>query len=173
MKKIFIYSLLFFVFSLLSCKSNTEENNSVVEMIPVILNKKVSIPIEELIERIELIPLETNSECLLHMYNKMVYYQELEIYAIFSGKYEAYLFSKDGKFIVNSKALRGPGPQQYQIDVDFLYNPYSKCMEFLDPWGTIYRYDTLFNFIEKISLEQKELIFHHFEPLNKNQYILL
>ena len=42
---------------MLSCRSNTEEYDSAVEMIPVHLNKPKSLPIEEIIDKIELIPL--------------------------------------------------------------------------------------------------------------------
>jgi len=157
MKIIRIASLLLGL-SLLACTSKTAEYDSDVEFIQVHLNKSKSTMMEEIIERIELIPLETNNDCLLHMYNKMAYYKELGIYAILDINYDTYLFSDDGKYISNSIAARGPGPRQYQIVVDMLYNPYSKCMEFLDPYGTIYRYDTLFNFVEKISLDQTYLI---------------
>ena len=172
MKKTLIFNLLLIGLNVLSCKSNTEEYDSVVEMIPVHLNKSKSLPIEEIIDKIELIPLETNDDCLLHSYRKMVYYKEIEIFAIFDIKCDVYLFSKEGKFISNSLEARGQGPRQYWMGADMLYNPYSKCIEVLGPWGTIYRYDTLFNFVEKISLEQNELVFNHFEALSETQYIL-
>ena len=173
MKKSILFAFLLLLgLYLFSCYPNNEEYTSNVENIPINLSKSISSPMEEAIEKIELIPLETNNDCLFHLYRKMEYYNDLELFAILDINYIVFLFSKDGKYIANSKELRGQGPRQFQILSDFLYNPYSKCMEFLDPWGTIYRYDTSFNFIEKISLEQKKIVFDNFFPLNKTQYLL-
>ena len=155
-----------------SCKVQTEDYDSIVEMIPVNLKKSQSFPIEEIIDRIEIIPLETNDDCIVHMYKKLIYIKELEMFYFFDSKYNVYLFSKEGKFISNSEHVIGQGPQQVLMVVDFLYNPFSKCMEFLDLWGTIFRYDTSFKFIEKIKLDQKKLTFHRFEPLSANKYLL-
>jgi len=75
-----------------SCKVQTEDYDSIVEMIPVNLKKSQSFPIEEIIDRIEIIPLETNDDCIVHMYKKLIYIKELEMFYFFDSKYNVYLF---------------------------------------------------------------------------------
>ena len=173
MDKKIIFTSIFIGLNLLSCNSKKEEYDSEIEIIPVNLNRIESAPMTEIIEKIEIIPLETNDDCLISMYSKVVYYKEIELFVIVDNKNVVFLFTKEGKFVTNSKHAQGLGPQQYWIAVDFLYNPFSKCIEIFNPYGTIHRYDTSFNFIEKISLEQKDIIFQKFMPLSATQYILI
>jgi hypothetical protein len=172
MKKNLIYALLFCGLSLLSCNSKTELHDAAIESIPVTLNKTETGQIEEIIEKIEIIPLETDDNCLMKGYKKMAYYKDAALYLIVDYNDVVFLFTGEGKHIANSKNVQGPGPSQYGLVQDFLYNPYSKCVEILDPYGIIYRYDTLFKFVEKISLEQREIVFSQFMPLSATQYIL-
>jgi hypothetical protein len=52
-----------------------------------------------------------------------------------------------------------------------VYNPFSKAIELLNPYGMIYRYDTTFCFMEKISMDQSDLVFSRFFPTGINRYV--
>lgn len=161
-----------FVLVLVSCKRNTETKNISVECIPVYLNDNGNDRMSDFIHKIEVISLQTDTNCLISTYSKMDYCEELEMYIIMDKELIVSLFSKDGKFIANSKSVMGDGPEEYRTAVDVIYNPYSKSIEILNPYGTIYRYDTSFRFIEKMSLDRNSQIFVRFTPLDRNQYIL-
>lgn len=127
----------------------------------------------EFIEKIELIPLQTDTNSIISTYNKIDYSKELDMFIILDKQLTVSLFSGNGQFIANSKNAIGEGPNEYRTAVNVIYNPFSKFIEILDPYGTIYRYNTSFQFIEKMSLKQNSKIFSRFIPLNKNEYILI
>ena len=93
--------------------------------------------------------METNDNCLLDQCNKVVYCEELNAYLIVDKQQTVSLFSKNGEFIADSKNCRGKGPKEYQILADANYNPFTKSIDILSPYGTIYSYNTDFKFIQK------------------------
>lgn len=157
---------------LLSCSQNQKVDNPSIEVFPIDLDKKENKEMSEFIEKIELIPLQTDTNSIISTYNKIDYSEELDMFIILDKQLIVSLFSGNGQFIANSKNAIGEGPNEYRTAVDVIYNPFSKSIEILDPYGTIYRYNTSFQFIEKMTLEQNSKIFSRFVPLSKNEYIL-
>lgn len=164
----FILSLLI----LLSCSKNQKTNNSSIEVISIDLDKKENKEMSDFVEKIELIPLQTDTNSIISTYNKIDYCEELDMFIILDKQLIVSLFSRDGQFIANSKDVIGDGPNEYRTAVDVIYNPFSRAIEILNPFGTIYRYDTSFKFIEKITLKQNSKIFSRFISLSENEYIL-
>lgn len=162
--------VLFFSLVLLLCACSGKQNTEYLEIIPIKVNK-VSTDVSSFIEKMEIVPLETNDSSLFKSYQKMVYSQELDLYAILDNNYNVYLFSGDGKFVSSSEKVRGEGPGEYQLIVDMKFNPYLKTIDLLNPYGRIYSYDKLFNLVSLKDLEQKEEVFTHFMPISKDKYL--
>ena len=169
MKKIF-YTLFCILTSISSCQNHQQAEISTIETINVHIDNKNSIL--NLIDDIEIIPLQTDTNCLISTFDKLEYYKDSELYLIFDNRQVISLFSKDGHFISNSQSMIGDGPQNYQIAVDAIYNSFNKCIEILSPYGDIYQYDIHFNFIKKKKINSNSLIFTRFFPINETQYIL-
>lgn len=168
MRNIYFLPLLILLFA-----CGTKEGvNTVLDVVSVDMEQEAVVGMSEIIEKIELIPFETNSDILLGVYDKLVYYKELDMYLVQDNKSIVWLFTGDGKFVSNSKSKQGEGADKYLICSDVLYNPHSKSIEILSPYGVIYRYDTLFQFKEKISLNRKDIVFLRFMCLDSNKYIM-
>lgn len=157
---------------LFACNTKTEINND-LEIIPVDMAQDVAQNMTEVIEKVELVPLETNPDCLLNGYNKLTYCEELDMYILLDKKLVVSLFSGNGRFISNSKLKQGEGPEEYTRGIDVLYSPFSKSIEILTPYGVIYRYDTSFRFKEKISLDRNNIVFSRFMCLGTNRYLMI
>ena len=168
--KIIFYLLPLLV--LLSCSQNQKADNLSIEVISINLDKKENEEMSEFIEKIELVPLHTDTNSIISTYKKIDYCDELDMFIILDKELVVSLFSGDGQFIANSKNVIGEGPNEYRTAVDVIYNPFSRAIEILNPYGTIYRYNTSFQFIEKISLEQNSKIFSRFVSISNNEYIL-
>lgn len=150
------------------------EKESRENITSVYYSENEDLPMDDFIDRIEVVPLETDSMNLIDQYHKIEFYDDFGGYLIVDKKQTVYLFSKDGSFISSSRKCRGNGPDQYNILVDAVYNPYTKSVEILNPFGSIYSYDLSFNFLGKRDLQEKSIhTFSRFYPLGDDSYILL
>ncbi|WP_106831895.1 6-bladed beta-propeller [Parabacteroides pacaensis] len=156
----------------IACNQKIKLENTFVESIPIDLDKTENKNLSDFVRNIELVPLYTDINCLVSTYNKFAYYKEIGMFLIMDKDLVVSLFSKEGQFIASSKAVMGVGPGEYRTAVDAIYNPYTKNIEILTPYGKIYRYDTSFHFVEEKSLEQSTQVFARFVPLQKNKYVL-
>lgn len=163
--------IIFFSLALLLFACNNKENMENLEVIPIDVDK-VSTDASLFIEKLEIVPLETNDSSLFKSYQKMMYSQELDLYAILDNNFIVYLFSGEGAFVSSSDKVRGDGPGEYQLIVDMKFNPYLKTIDLLNPYGRIYSYDKFFNLISLKDLEQRKMVFNHFMAINENEYVL-
>lgn len=62
-----------------------------------------------------------------------------------------HIYTRDGKFISNSRARIGHGNGEYTVMIGFTYNPYSRNVEISTPLGIKF-YDEKFNFIRFAAL---------------------
>lgn len=154
-----------------ACGNKNQVNVENLEIIPIDVNQ-VSVDASSFFEKMEIVPLETNDSSLFKSYQKMMYSQELDLYAILDNNFSVYLFSGDGRFIASSAKARGDGPEQYQLVVDMKFNPYLKTIDLLNPYGRIYSYDKQFNLVSLKDLEQKKDVFTHFMAINQDKYLL-
>ena len=166
------YIILTLCLFFISCNKQKIQDANITS-VSIDLEKCKDLKLENFVEKMEIIPLETDSFCLLDQYDKIIYYEDIETYLIIDKQQIVSLFNKEGKFIANSSRCRGKGPEEYEILVDAIYNPYSKQIEVLNPYGTIYSFDMNFKFQNKRILDNKEVhTFSKFYPLNENEYIL-
>lgn len=166
------FNYLILVILLLSCNTNNRKESLAIENISIDVAGKYVTDMSEIIQKIELIPLQTDTNCLVSAYKKATYCKEKELFILLDKELVVSIFSANGKFISSSKSKQGKGPEEYMTAVDVIYNPFSESIEILDPYGTIYRYDEDFKFKEKITLNQTDIIFSRFIPTELNQYML-
>lgn len=163
-----------FILIILVFAISCTERESYENITNIHYSENEDLPMENFIDRIEIIPLETDSMNLIDQYHKIEFYDDFGGYLIVDKRQTVYLFTKEGNFISCSQKCRGDGPDQYNILVDAVYNPYNKSIEILNPFGSIYSYDLSFNFLGKRDLQDKSIhTFSRFYPLNEDSYILL
>lgn len=168
---IHVYGFVMAIFVLaISCTERESREN----ITNIYYSGNEDLPMGDFIDRIEVVPLETGSMSLIDQYRKIEFYDDFGGYLVVDKRQTVYLFTKEGDFISSSQKCRGNGPDQYNILVDAVYNPFNKSIEVLNPFGSIYSYDLSFNFLGKRDLQEKSThTFSRFYPLNNDSYILL
>lgn len=164
MKKISIILLSIIVFA---CSKSSKELPDGIERIAVEVHK-FSEDASSFIEKIELTPLETNDSSLFHRSNKVIYDKRMDMYAIYTDQI-IYTFSGDGKYIDNSRRMKGQGPNEYVMALDINFNPYLKGIDMLNPY-TIYTYSPTFELLAQRTFKP-EFPVNHFMSLDADNYI--
>ena len=129
-----------------ACSLDNSERNNEIENIPIEL-QEVSSDVSSFIEKIEIVPLETNDSSLIGAYRKAMYDKDMDIYAMYGRDQIVVTFSGDGKFIGSSKKMKGEGPQEYYMAIDMKFNPFLNGIDLLNPYGVIYTYTPAFDLI--------------------------
>lgn len=166
MNRIYIITLLLIVYA---CSSDKHKIAEGVERIPIEVHK-VSSDASLFIEKMEIVPLETNDSSLIHKYNRFMYDKKMDIFAIYTREQTIFTFSGDGRFIGNSNKVHGQGPEEYYMVIDMKFNPYMKGIDLLNPYGTIYTYSPDFKFLSKREIKT-EFPVDYFMALSSDDYI--
>lgn len=166
MKKVSIIILLIIA---CSCSLINKKVDTDIERIPVDL-QNVTQDASSFIDKIEIIPLETNDSSLIGNYKKLMYDKEHDVYAIYDRHQIIYTFSGDGSFIANSRKMKGKGPKEYYMVLDVKFNPYLNGIDFLNPYGVIYTYSLNFDLISKRKISSK-IVLNSLMALDANNYI--
>ncbi|EOS02802.1 hypothetical protein C799_00854 [Bacteroides thetaiotaomicron dnLKV9] len=145
MKKISVIILAIIV---VACSPSNKNVLDGVEIIPVEVHK-ASKESSSFLEKIEIIPLETNDSSIFHKCTKVIYDKSMDIYALYTSDQFVFTFLGDGKYIDNSKRIKGQGPKEYNMVLDINFNPYLKGIDMLNPYGTIYTYSPTFELLSK------------------------
>ena len=149
MKVINIIILLAFI--VCACSTNKTIPNEIERVFVEVDN--VTQDASSLIEKIEIVPLETNDSSLLYRIEKIIYDKKMDIYAIYTGDQIVYTFWGNGKYISNSRGVKGQGPKEYTMVLDINFNPYLEGIDMLNPYGTIYTYSPTFELLAKKKFE--------------------
>lgn len=152
-----------------ACTSNHPPISSSIETIPVDVHHITSDP-SSFIEKIEIVPLETNDSALVNRYKKVVYDQKMNVFAIYGKDQIVHTFSGNGTYIANSKKVKGEGPKEYRMALDLKFNPYLEGIDLLSPYGQIFTYSPEFKFIAKREIKP-EFVFDALMPLDRDNYI--
>lgn len=166
MSKISIIVLLVVV---CACSSGKQKMADGVEVIPVEVSK-VSTDASSFIEKMEIVPLETNDSSLIPKYRKVMYDKEMDMYALYTREQIVFTFSGDGHFIGNSQKENGQGPNQYNMVLDMKFNPYLGGIDLLNPYGIIYTYSPKFELLSKREIKS-EFPLDYLMALGPDDYI--
>ena len=169
MKKWLFFLPVFYI--LFSC-STSDSSRDAIETVSIDITNLSTH--NNMIERMEVFPLETGEESQLDMIRKIIYLKEEKIYIIEDNSWRLFLFTEDGKFLRHSGSVYGEGPHQYSSLVDYAYNRHKKQIEILSITGTIKCYDLDFNYKETSSLVLGNgYIPGEFFPRDSTQYIVI
>lgn len=166
MKKI---SVIILVIIVSACSTRNRNIPDGVEIVPVEVHE-VSQDASSFLEKIEIVPLETNDSSLFHKDTKVIYDKSMDMYAIYTSDQIVFTFSGDGKYIDNSKRMKGQGPEEYGMVLDINFNPYLKGIDMLSPGGTIYTYSPTFELLSKRKFES-EFPVDYLMALDSDNYI--
>lgn len=120
------------------------------------------------LEKIEIVPLETNDSTLFNYPSRVLYDKATDIYAV-SSRMDVFTFTGEGKAIGNSTKKRGQGPDEYTMILDMKFNHFLNGIDLLNPYGTIYTYSPTFELLARRKFEP-EFPVDHFVPLDSNNY---
>ncbi len=125
-------AFLFFLFLLISCKQESESNVQADVSIPAgeHIDAKHTLLLSDMIQRIDYIPLETQSDFLIDRMQKFVVDDRSGEFYV-SAKNQIHHFSNEGKHIKSIKSI-GKGSGEYQGILDFTLNTSSKEIIILD-----------------------------------------
>ena len=105
-----------------ACSVNNKNLPDGIEVIPVEIDE-VSQDASSFLEKIEIVPLETNDSSIFHRCNKVIYDQSSDLFAIYTSDQIVFTFSGNGQYIANSKKMKGQGPEDYVMVLDINFNP--------------------------------------------------
>lgn len=144
MNKYFFISLLCML--LLSC--NKQNSKTEQKILHVELSPK-DLAASTLFKKIEVIPLETNEQCLLKTIGRVI--EADNKYYILDDDREMgilFCFDKQGKFLSKIDKT-GNGPGEYNMIYEVIANPEENLIHMLSPMGAIYTYTTDGQFIKR------------------------
>ena len=144
MNKYFFISL--FCMLLLSC--NKQNSKTEQKILQVELSPK-DLAASTLFKKIEVIPLETNEQCLIKTIGRII--ETNGKYYILDDDMDAgvlFCFDKQGKFL-SKIDKRGNGPGEYSLIYEAIVKPEENLIHLLSPMGNIYTYTTDGQFMKK------------------------
>lgn len=162
-------SISLFLVIVYACSSGKRKNIDGIENIPVEVHN-VSLNASSFLEKIEIVPLETNDSSLIGKCKKIAYDKAMDIYAIYDGNQVVSTFSGKGNFIGSSSKVQGQGPEEYSMAVDMKFNPYLSGIDLLDPYGIIYTYSPGFKLLSKKKIES-EFALNSLMALSSDRYV--
>ena len=89
------------------------------------------------LEKIEIVPLETNDSVLFNYPSEVIYDKNTNMYAV-TSRMDVFTFTGEGKAIGNSTKKRGQGPDEYSMILDMKFNHFLNGIDLLNPYGIIY-----------------------------------
>lgn len=132
------------------------------------LHQRDEVSIQDMFRCIEIIPLETDTNCLIQRIDKVEFYQQ-KFYIFDYTLQSLFVFNEKGTFLFKI-ANKGNGPEEYLNISDFNVNRYTAEIEILAPINnSIYRYDLTGKYRGKLNLlHRTEGAYNAFSILNQD-----
>ena len=165
MKKIISLVIMMSVF--MACK-NIQDSTGEVIHIPVNVND-VTKDAASFLEKIEIVPLETNDSILLNVPSGVFYDKRSDMYVVMADM-NVFTFTGKGKSIGSSVKKRGQGPDEYTMIMDMKYNHFLNGIDLLGPYGTIYTYSPTFELLARRTFKP-EFPVSYILPLDSCNYL--
>ena len=165
MRKSVLWVLLMWI--LFACEGRKEMADG-LERIPVNV-EDVAEDAGAFLEKIEIVPLETNDSILFDTPSQVLYDKEADMYVLMSDM-NVFTFTGDGKSIGSSVKKRGPGPDEYLLPMDIKFNHFLDGIDLLTPYGTIYTYSPTFELLARRTFKP-EFVLAYMMPLDSFRYV--
>lgn len=145
------YTIVVLVLLLLSACNNSKSGIN-DRLLKVDLDEQ-NVSVNDLFERIEVVPLETTDSCLIIMPQKVNVADDK--FYVFDEKAPAvYVFDEKGAFL-SKVGKKGQGPGEYREIYDVIVNSEKGTINMLSPFGSVYVYNLKGDFIEEVYLPDK------------------
>lgn len=128
-----------------------------------------SVPISDIFDSAELIPLETSEESFIRYIDKIAI-EDSTYYLFDRSQFAIFIYNTKGQYLRKLSKI-GQGPGEYTHLTDFIFDHSKKRMEVLSPFGILYCYDLDGNFISSHRLPSPPLNYQKLEKLNTH-YIM-
>ena len=138
---------------LLGCKGNTDSKYKGLSMDTVVVNMERPIQknVRNYFSQLEIIPLETNSESIIHDIDRIVTDDNF-LYILDRARGAILIFDKNGYFIQKIDR-KGRGPEEYTSLIDFAFNRSSGQFSVVtDRPGNLIKYDLNGRFVNSEKL---------------------
>lgn len=165
MKKLIPLVIILSIF--MACKSERKDTDGLLR-IPINV-EDVTSDAASFLEKIEIVPLETNDSILFSYPSKILYDKETDTYAVMN-RMNVFTFTGEGKAIGSSVNKRGQGPDEYTMIVDMKFNHFLGGIDLLSPYGTIYTYSPTFKLLARRSFKP-EFPVSYMMPLSVDNYL--
>lgn len=158
--------IVFIVLSILmvSCVDNRSNNS-------IDLDQNDQISIMDIVDSINVVVLETKSECLIGNISKLISYKD-RFYILDVKLQTVFCFDKEGLFLFKI-AHRGRGPEEYTYLEDFNIDPYNNQLMLLVPYGEILYFDLDGCFISKVMLPSGTKAYNEIYALNSDKLLFI
>ena len=160
-------TIIIFSIFILAC-TQTRDNKE--KRIIIDLDNKHEVSINDLFQKIEIIPLETNENSLIQGIGKVIEYKS-KIYILDRRQKAVIIFDSIGNFISKINTV-GRAPDEYFLLEDITINKVEGTLECLDPMGKILTYDLTGRYISTIYLPHPPMAYHVITILNQDSILL-
>lgn len=161
-------------FAATSCSDKCNFSDSVIT---VTAKDAVNVPVDSILEELEITPLELNENHYPHGVKSVTTADS--IFIVTDNKNIVYLYDKYGKYISDSANKIGKGAGEYSIVTAMSYNAYNSCIEIVTPMNLLI-YDKDFNLVKSCALPTKKskdgldgMFFGFIHDISENEHLLI
>ncbi len=161
-------------FAAASC---SDKGSSSDPIITVMANDAVNVPVDSILEELEITPLELNENHYPHGIKSITATDS--IFIVSDNKNIVYLYDKYGKYISDSANKIGKGAGEYSIVTATSYNSHNNCIEIVTPMNLL-SYDKDFNLVKSCALPTKKskdgldgMFFGFIHDILENEHLLI
>lgn len=151
---------------LFGCNKSEQKGEGLTYSINLDKQLEKEIPFSQLFDEVQIIPLETNRECMIQKIKKFEISNN-KIFALDTKQKAILIFDAQGKFIKKIQNV-GKGPEEYIAVTDFNINRNLQQIELLSPQGAIITYDLDGNFLKRHNLKLKGKVVHYFTNISED-----
>lgn len=159
--------LVIMIFVIIACKNKPDVSENLIR-IPVDADD-VTTDISSFLDKIEIVPLETNDLILFSYPSNILYDKKADMYVVMH-QMDVFTFTGEGKSIGCSVKKRGQGPDEYTMVLDMKFNHFLNGIDLLNPYGTIYTYTPTFELLARRKFKP-EFPVAYMMPLDSCNYL--
>lgn len=162
---LFIFAIMLFT---VACSKRSNIISGSIERIPISIDKRHTLKLSSFVDSVEIIPLETTTECLIGRVRRIIYKNGKYYIRVTEGMQNGKLFVFDslGKFLFKIDKV-GNGPGEYTDLSDFALTEESQIK--IASFFKIITYDSLGNFLYEKRIDQP---FKEFWSSKNNEYLV-
>lgn len=156
------------VIILIGCNKKAYKYDSCKFIYPVNIDARNDVSIFDLFDTIEIVPLETQKDCLISWGTPQIY--KNQIFVLENRQNIVLCFDLNGKFLFRIDNI-GRGPTEYQALWSLSFDRFNNRLLLLETSGTIHEYSLDGHFIRKINRPKELTSIQRIEATNRDTLI--